>query len=87
MRENLQRVVARRQSRQPRVAIFMVILKHTILEVAEFIQMGYDLGVDLVSFGIDHILSFADLSPWSEIKAHLKGADELARSLEMKKRP
>lgn len=81
--ENLKRVIARRQGRQPRVAISMVILNHNILEVAEFVQMGHELGVDLVSFGVDPILSFANLPPRDQIRAQLERADALARQYDL----
>jgi sulfatase maturation enzyme AslB (radical SAM superfamily) len=80
---NLKRMLASRQGHQPVVAISMVVLNHNILEVADFIELGAELGVDQVSFGVDPILSFANLPPKAEIQAVLTRADELARSLEM----
>lgn len=83
VKDNLTRVIAQRQGRQPRVAISMVVLALNILEVAEFIQLGHDMGVDLVSFGVDPVLSFTNLPLRTEIQAQLQRAEGLAQDLDL----
>ncbi len=70
---NIKRTVKRKTNKKPLVRISTVLLRHNAHEIAEFINLGYELGVDRVSFSVDPILSFYKL-PAKDVRRELDKA-------------
>lgn len=71
---NLERILADRAGTAPIVRMSTVILKENVLEIAKFVQLGVDLGVDWISFLSDPILSAMGLPDYAEIRPELEKA-------------
>lgn len=77
---NIRKIISRRLCKIPTVAISMVVLSHNIDQIADFITLGYDLGVDVVVFTVDPVLSFKGAGSKKKIQ------EELLRSVAVIKR-
>ncbi|MFH1244990.1 MAG: radical SAM protein, partial [Candidatus Omnitrophota bacterium] len=59
---NVRRITKVKINKKPAVLISTVLLRHNANEIAEFIDLGYELGVDNVKFSVDPVLSFYKLT-------------------------
>ncbi len=74
---NISRLVAAKQDGGLKVAMSMIVLPVNALEIADFLQLGLDLGVKEINFGYDPVLTFHDLPPAKELHPVLERAFEI----------
>lgn len=72
---NIRRIIKGKVNNKPTVLISTVLLRHNAHEMAAFIDLGHELGVDTVKFYIDPVLSFYKL-PAKDVRRELDKARE-----------
>lgn len=70
---NVRRITKGKTNKKPFVVISAVLFRHNAYEIAEFIDLGHELGVDRVRFNIDPVLSFYKL-PAKDVRRELDKA-------------
>ena len=60
--ENVRQIIKGKVEKKPAVVLSAVLLRHNVHEIAEFIELGHELGADKVRFCVDPVLSFYKVS-------------------------
>jgi MoaA/NifB/PqqE/SkfB family radical SAM enzyme len=73
---NVERVLAHRRGRTPKVLLTAVVLKENFAELVELVELGGRMGVDSVELLYDPILSFTKLPGRAAVVAQLRRCEE-----------
>jgi len=71
---NIKRLVAANQGGGLAIAMSMVIIPANVRDIADFLRLGRELGVEEINFGFDPLFSLRNLPPQAELHAILDDA-------------